>query len=305
MVGEQCMCRWNHTVDNKPYQCHRDSGRNEFCYWHDPDVKKESMEVKTKLEEMIRNGDSDFKGFELVGVNLGNCSLRGADMKWANLTNAFLGDCSDLREVDFRYANLEGADLGKADLRKALFRDTNLEKVKMLDLDELQIEPMKKEKGKWTCGNAEKTFRSLRIHFYHVGNYDAADSLYILEKLAQRKGWKLLSKQGPQKVFSLLFDFICGYGNKPSRVILWSGVIIVCFSLLFYSLQGIKSSSDAGYISTPVESIYFSIVTFATLGYGDFSPKPDLMIIAAIEALIGALMIALFIVTLVQRMARS
>ncbi len=35
------------------------------------------------------------------------------------------------------------------------------------------------------------------------------------------------------------------------------------------------------------DSLYFSIVTFTTLGYGDFQPSPDLRLVSAIQALSG------------------
>ena len=49
---------------------------------------------------------------------------------------------------------------------------------------------------------------------------------------------------------------------------------------------------------------YFSIVTFTTLGYGDLSPNGGMRIVAASEALIGAIMIAYFVVALARKVMR-
>lgn len=45
-------------------------------------------------------------------------------------------------------------------------------------------------------------------------------------------------------------------------------------------------------------SLYFSIVTFTTLGYGDYRPRGACKILADATALIGAFMLALFILVL-------
>ena len=40
-------------------------------------------------------------------------------------------------------------------------------------------------------------------------------------------------------------------------------------------------------------ALYFSIVTWTTLGYGDFSPPPELRLIAAFQALVGYLFLGI------------
>lgn len=46
-------------------------------------------------------------------------------------------------------------------------------------------------------------------------------------------------------------------------------------------------------------------MTFTTLGYGDFQPKPDLCrILAGAEAFMGAALMALFIVALTRKYMR-
>lgn len=42
-------------------------------------------------------------------------------------------------------------------------------------------------------------------------------------------------------------------------------------------------------------AVYFSIVTWTTLGYGDYAPHPDLRLLAAIEALLGLAFFGLLI----------
>ena len=51
--------------------------------------------------------------------------------------------------------------------------------------------------------------------------------------------------------------------------------------------------------------LYFSAVTFTTLGYGDFQPKPGFFrFVAGTEAAMGAALMALFIVGLARKYTR-
>ncbi|MDP7162721.1 MAG: potassium channel family protein [Phycisphaerae bacterium] len=51
--------------------------------------------------------------------------------------------------------------------------------------------------------------------------------------------------------------------------------------------------------------IYFSTVTFTTLGYGDFRPKPGFFrLLAGTEAFLGVALMPLFIVDLARKYTR-
>jgi hypothetical protein len=86
-----------------------------------------------------------------------------------------------------------------------------------------------------------------------------------------------------------LNNFYWGYGRKPFRVVRNSIGLIVFFGLLYWI--------DKGNINLPAhdtnfsffDSLYYSTVTFTTLGYGDFTPHGYLKAISAIEACVGGL----------------
>ena len=65
-----------------------------------------------------------------------------------------------------------------------------------------------------------------------------------------------------------------------------------------YSRNGIINGPTQLLSKDPIDCLYFSIVTFTTLGYGDFYPKPEMRLFTASEALVGyfalAALIALF-----------
>ncbi len=127
-------------------------------------------------------------------------------------------------------------------------------------------------------------------------------------------------------LWSCFCNAIYGYGEKPWNVVISAGVIIIFFALLFSSigisnpeiidLKGITVDQNTGNIVDSAskgllknnvirnipDSLYFSTITFTTLGYGDFRPLEGWgRILAGSEAFIGAFMMALFVYTFARR----
>jgi len=127
-------------------------------------------------------------------------------------------------------------------------------------------------------------------------------------------------------IWSCFCNAIYGYGEKPWNVILSAGILIFVFAILFsfigianpeiIDLKGITvnlnngnivDSASKGLLKNNVirnipDSLYFSLITFTTLGYGDFRPLEGLgRILAGSEAFIGAFMMALFVYTFARR----
>lgn len=79
--------------------------------------------------------------------------------------------------------------------------------------------------------------------------------------------------------------------------------LILIFGLV-YEGAGILDHSG-NLVKDRLTSIYFSIVTFTTLGYGDYRPSPTVRWAAAIEALLGyifmGILVALIATTILKR----
>lgn len=69
--------------------------------------------------------------------------------------------------------------------------------------------------------------------------------------------------------------------------------MISAFSLL-YKNAGLSFNGEVS-LPAALNAIYFSSVTFSTLGYGDFSPAPHLRIIAAAQAMLGNLHLGMLV----------
>jgi hypothetical protein len=71
--------------------------------------------------------------------------------------------------------------------------------------------------------------------------------------------------------------------------------IIFYFSLVYYAVGIVDTSSGEVIKHDWLNSIYFSVVTWTTLGYGDFKPVEELKVWVMIEALMGYLFMALIV----------
>ncbi len=120
-----------------------------------------------------------------------------------------------------------------------------------------------------------------------------------------------------------------GYLIESKRILVTGLVVVLGFALLFglgFEARGTEwilytpSAVDAGGVAIDSElltrsewgdgwhavgsSVYFSIMTFVTLGYGDFAPVGGAKIWAGIEAFLGVTLIALFTVAWGRKMIR-
>jgi hypothetical protein len=85
-----------------------------------------------------------------------------------------------------------------------------------------------------------------------------------------------------------------GLGPKKTLVfvLVQSALLIVCFAG-FYRGYGLCKGSTCdiplSMLDDQTTSLYFSIITWTTLGYGDYVPPHDIKLLAALEALFGNL----------------
>jgi len=104
-------------------------------------------------------------------------------------------------------------------------------------------------------------------------------------------------------VNNLLF-ITSSYGESPWKIIATSGGIIFAFGLLYFCLRGVAVAVYDNPVNGFWNYIYFSIVTFTTLGYGDFRPIPHMRLVAGSEAFIGAFLLAYFVVVVSRKIMR-
>lgn len=145
----------------------------------------------------------------------------------------------------------------------------------------------------------ESTYRTLKLKFKEQGEYDIAGKFAIRENIVKRKQKPLLIRW----LLYWIYELFLGYGENHLKILINAGLAILFYSIIYYFSKGIMFEDNQS-IDTIIESIYFSAVTFTTLGYGDYHPIGIFRLVASSEALIGAFLIAFYVVSLSRKFIR-
>lgn len=109
-----------------------------------------------------------------------------------------------------------------------------------------------------------------------------------------------------------------GYLIQTHRILVSGLVVMVLFAAIYWTAYAISPvdakpidyvgpielSQKNGWEADLLNPFYFSMMSFVTLGYGDFAPHGLLKFATAIEALLGVTLIALFTVSWGRKMIR-
>lgn len=74
-------------------------------------------------------------------------------------------------------------------------------------------------------------------------------------------------------------------------------LVIFLFSCIYFSTTIVENGKP---IQDGSDAFYFSIVTFTTLGYGDFQPPPEARFYAATESILGYIILGIFVATTIN-----
>ena len=109
-----------------------------------------------------------------------------------------------------------------------------------------------------------------------------------------------------KRIFSwvaLTFSYIIwGHGERPSRTAL-VGLSVIFASALLYTVGNLVSGGVA-FKPNFFQALYFSIVTFSTVGYGDITALGANKLIVMFEAMAGMFVMSIFIVGLSRKYLR-
>jgi hypothetical protein len=309
------------------------------CVWHaevdgktaddlaEADPAGEDDLSEAYLREASLVGDDWFVDTSLVGADFTGAKLDRAEFAGADLTLATLTDVSAI-ETDLSEANLEGAILTNADLRRATLEDARLSGAVLTDVhisketvlggktiyERESVQPALTDDHPLEA--ASWAYRQLQQIYAANSLPNLARESYVSEKDARRR---LARARGDvkQAFIKELSRWVTLYGTSPYRILLTS-LLVVIVSALLYPLTGgieeINEGSNITYsISNPEQapqwwiatvlfkSLYFSVVTFATLGYGDIQPiGTTARLLAGVETIVGSLLTALLVFVLAR-----
>ena len=161
----------------------------------------------------------------------------------------------------------------------------------------------------------EIAYRLAKQAAQEVGDYTMAGRYHYAEQCAIEDGYRHKSGMRPWRrefwpwLARLVFGrTVFGYGEKPLRPLAIGLAVIVICAMLYGGASAIGCGATPAeveaYRPSLAEAAHFSIVTFTTLGHGDFEPKPGWRWLADTEAAAGAALMATFIVCLTRKYVR-
>ncbi len=256
--------------------------------------------------------EADFRG----------AAFQDVDFERATIEDTLEFAPKQIEELDLKNARFYFRANIATNLAKAKFHRAYLENVVFIDCswpEKIYEEVHMKDEG-LTFKELETIYRNLKQNMQRYGDYSRAGDFYFRETEMRRKG----TETKRNRLWLELYRFLAGYGEKPfwvirnSLLVIFLGAVLFFFSgvarvgaeipqevhpyIIDHSLDSLNFSittfKDFGYC------LYYSVVTFTTLGYGDIHPLGHSHIFASVEALTGAFFMALFVVVFARKMMR-
>ncbi len=304
-----------------------------FCYWTEFNGLVFNGQVSFEDAYFLRCIDSRDKRRNLVRFD--NVTFDQKATFWncqfdciAKFTNNFFGDQADFRKVSFQKKAFFDRD---NEFHDRLFLDKSY---KSFSRPKDAILPYRIAKQ-----TAHRDADSRWEGIYHYQEQCATNKVN-----RQKSIWKFWEKEFWWGEKSPLLNYgewiigrkIFGYGEKSLRPLLVGAIVILFYAAIFFGVGGINYGSLPVNKPVPAEPnqltfeaakyppveyfsedelrrdwsyagncLYFSVVTFTTLGYGDFQPASGIpRLLSSSEAVLGACLMAMFVVSLSRKFVR-
>jgi hypothetical protein len=228
-----------------------------------------------------------------MATNIAYSSLRYVNISNAILHYWTLNEC-DIEELKIEKSEIQNFNFIESEIFRISLKDSKILNLKFdsndirgLEFSNCDINNISYIAKKDNLFERDfYNLRQIRIAFQKQGKRHESQEFYFKERKYETKSQKNLFK----KYLYKFEELICGYFIRPERVIFSSLILIIIFAILHFILG--KPPLYRSYI----DSIYFSVTTFTTLGYGDIAPQSIVMkIICSMEAMLGAIFIGLFL----------
>ena len=267
---------------------------------------------------------ADLHDADLTDTNLENADLRFTNLQGADLTDASLEGKVDLRRANLSNARLSGVQL---DQQSRLDHVTWADDGSIVLRDEREARAARKE-GKREAAlplfrTGEMAYRKIKQSYHESGDYQTAGEFFIREMECKRAQMSIGIAGHPQapwyqRLAWWLMYRSFGYGERPW----WLVEIAVLLVLIFATIQayfcgftdtarnvqigpGVAWPPTIGGVFSFLNAVYFSVVTFTGLGYGDMQPATGISkTLAGIEVVIGLLTMSLILITIVRKWTR-
>lgn len=168
--------------------------------------------------------------------------------------------------------------------------------------------------------NKVEQYRVLKENFHNLGKYDDEDKAYVeLMKNKTRMKYKNneCDKKEKNRLYSYLtfgfklltMEYIGDYGTNPKKIAKTMGITTLFFSIFYFIYIRFLNVLDESIYNSILRSIYHSVITFLTIGYGSSTFEninTDVMLIflSGIEGFLGLFLMSYFTVAFVRKTLR-
>lgn len=287
--------------------------------WGDGNVSFEQVEFDNTILYLdnadFGKGNLSFNKSRIKELSLKSChldyyvDLRLSKCNFIDLSDTVARDIIDIMPYDF-------------DLEIKTINFSGMRLIGKIYLDWMSNDVNKLIYSQKNTSRREKAeqFRILKENFNNAGQYDDEDRAYIQFKRNESKAilhesikHNKISALWQYPVFGfkmLVFDKMGLYATSPIRVIFSNIIIYFIFSFLFtiipYFTNTSLSSAHAGqsFWINFWDAVYYTGITYFTVGYGDILPEGPIRYLADITAFTGVFMMSYFTVAFVRKILR-
>jgi len=309
-----------------------DQGVNAWNEWRkdEPSIKPDLSNADLSRKEL--------DGIDLSGANLTNTKFRNSTIRKSDFSNSIIKKAnfygSIASEADFTFTKAEYSRFMSADLKKTNFSHSDLKYSKFEGAILTDAKFKKTELKGVDLTGTDDSFSNWKMSFWGKPIFQDYFFDIPIESVlgltprtrrmfadAQYLNFMFDRGRGLRKIWLYIWGITCGYGQNMKRWLFTSILLIFIFTLVNMNTKVYVSnfsapdttscydrgSSLSGKILNPSfeRSLYFSIVTFTTLGYGDMTPITfSGRMLLCVEVFVGYMMLGGLISIFAGKLAR-
>lgn len=256
-------------------------------------------------EEIAILSNIHFEGAILKHCNfqegkIHDCFFENAELMHSEFKNATLNNCN-FQETDCTGIDLNGTKLINCNFTSATIKDLTAVTT-IVDQKTTFGKELKSEKeGNYHFASIE--YKQIKEIYKNSTLHQLVDKYHYKEMCTKRKTIKIIS---PMRWINFIFgDLLCKYGTSFIRVLMASGLVMILCAMLYTSSMSLMFYNEPLKTHSFLDSLYFSMTTFTTLGYGDYHAVGLMRFVAGIESFLGAALISLFTVIVARKIIRD